>query len=326
MSKKTVLIMSTGGTIAAIGESGKSTGYVGGGLSPEMILNSVPGINNLANIKTEQICNVNSNDVSGKDWLKIAKRINELDGDSSVDGFVVTHGTDTIEETSYFMNLVCKTKKPVVFTGSMRPSTSLSADGPMNLYQSVLVAVTDESFNKPVMVVMNDHIHSARTVQKGSTYLLDAISSPELGILGYIRSDSVFFINNGLVVKNTSNTEFDISDVNNLVKVNIVYYSIDADIEMLEKALEISDGVVIACAGEGGASSEFREAIDKSKIPVVISSRSMQSSILEVQIRSNTSIPATYLNPQKAAVLLKVALSTNPNRTNDELKRIFAEY
>lgn len=192
MIKKTVLIMSTGGTIAASGVPGKSTGYVGGGLSPEIILESVPGINNLANIKTEQICNVNSNDVTGEDWLKIAKRINELDSDASVDGFVITHGTDTIEETAYFMNLVCKTKKPVIFTGAMRPSTSLSADEPMNLYQSVLVAVNDEAIDKPVMVIMNDQIHSARAVQKGSTYLLGGISSPELGILGYIRSDSVF--------------------------------------------------------------------------------------------------------------------------------------
>lgn len=326
MPKKTVLIMSTGGTIAAIGESGKSTGYVGGGLSPEMILESVPGINNLANIKTEQICNVNSNDVTGDDWLKIAKRINELDADASVDGFVITHGTDTIEETSYFMNLVCKTKKPIVFTGSMRPSTSLSADGPMNLYQSVLVASADESTNKPVMVVMNDHIHSARTVQKGSTYLLDAISSPELGILGYIRSDSIFFVSNGLRVKNTIDTEFDISDVSSLAKVNIVYYNIDASVEMLNKALEISDGIVVACAGEGGASTEYREIIENSKVPVVISSRSMQSSVLEVQICSSVSIPATYLNPQKAAVLLKVALSTNPNTSISDLKRIFSTY
>lgn len=326
MSKKTVLVISTGGTIAASGVPGKSTGYIGGGLTPESIIDSVPGIKNLANITAEQVCNVNSNDVTGDDWLKIAKRINELDSDAGVDGFVITHGTDTMEETAYFMNLVCKTKKPVIFTGAMRPSTSLSADGPMNLYQSVLVAVNDEAIDKPVMVIMNDQIHSARAVQKGSTYLLGAISSPELGILGYIRSDSVFFIHNGKAVRNKTESEFDINNVEKLAKVNIVYYNIDADVEILKTAMDISDGVVIACAGEGGISLKHREIVANSNVPVVVSSRSMQSSILDVQICSDVSIPATYLNPQKAAVLLKVVLSTNPNCTIQELKRIFISY
>lgn len=326
MTKKTVLIMSTGGTIAAAAEPGKSTGYIGGGLSPDVILESVPGIEKVANIQTEQICNVNSNYITGQDWLKIANRINELDVNDSVDGFVITHGTDTIEETAYFMNLVCKTKKPVVFTGAMRPSTSLSADGPMNLYQSVLVAVNNEAVDMPVMIVMNDQIHSARAAQKDSTYLLNAISSYELGVLGYIRGDEAYFIHSGKVVKNKTETEFDISGIQQLAKVNIVYYSIGADLEMLKHAVEISDGVVVAGAGEGGMSHEHREFIKKSKVPIVTSFRSTPSSVTGVQIRSEASVPSTYLNPQKAAVLLKVALSTNPNRTIEDLKRIFDLY
>lgn len=326
MDKKTVLIMSTGGTIAAVGDPGKSTGYIGGGLSPEVVLGSVPGLEEIANIQTEQICNVNSNYITGQDWLKIANRINELDADPSVDGFVITHGTDTIEETAYFMNLVCKTKKPVVFTGAMRPSTSLSADGPMNLYQSVLVAVNDEAIDMPVMIVMNDQIHSARAAQKDSTYLLNAISSYELGVLGYIRGDDAFFIHSGKVVKNKAETEFDISGVQQLAKVNIVYYSIGADIEMLKHAIKISDGVVVAGAGEGGMSHDFREVIKKSKVPIVTSFRSTPSSVTGVQIRSEASVPSAYLNPQKAAVLLKVALSTNPSYSIQDLKRIFISY
>lgn len=181
----------------------------------------------------------------------MANKINNLEKDDSVDGIVVTHGTDTMEETSYFMNLVCKTTKPVVFTGSMRPATSLSADGPMNLYQAVLVAACDEAKNKPVMAVMNDTIMSARAFQKTSTSSLDTMKSASLGELGVVRDNNVVFTNIGRETLCTVESEFDISQTSTLPRVNIVYFSVDADTEMLAHAINISDGVVIAGAGAG---------------------------------------------------------------------------
>lgn len=139
--KPVVYILATGGTIAGVGASETSSGYTSGVVSVDQILSSVPEIKDIAQIKGEQVVNIPSQDISEKDWLIIAKKVDELLSQEDVDAVVITHGTDTMEETAYFLNLVINSEKPIVLVGSMRPSTALSADGPMNIYQGVCVAV-----------------------------------------------------------------------------------------------------------------------------------------------------------------------------------------
>lgn len=307
-SKKTVLVLATGGTIAGSGEEGKETGYTSGTLSVDSMIKSVPKIEEIANIRTEQIANINSDDIDDQIWLRLARRINEIDKDISIDGIVITHGTDTMEETAYFLNLVVKTNKPVVITGSMRPSTALSADGPMNLYQSVLVAADDKSWDKPVMAVLNDNIMNSRVFQKTSTSSVDAMKTSDIGLLGVVRDNHVLYLNDVDDATFKLKTEFSIDGVDKLPKISIVYFHVDADIDILKNAINNSDGVVIAGAGAGEYSKKFKEVIESSSKPIVVSSRVNNGLILQESILSQKTIASSYLNPQKAAVLLRVAL------------------
>ena len=167
--KANIVILATGGTIAGAAATGTQSGYTSGAVTIDAMLTAVPGIKDLANIKGEQVSNVGSQDMSFDIMLTLAKRINELTAKSDVDGIVITHGTDTMEETAFFLNLVVKSDKPVVMVGSMRPSTAVSADGPLNLYNAVGVAVDSKAKGRGVMVVMNDWIHGAHSLTKTST-------------------------------------------------------------------------------------------------------------------------------------------------------------
>jgi len=164
-----VVVLATGGTIAGAGTSSTGSAYTSGQVKIEAMIDAVPNIRELANLRGEQIANVGSQDMSVKVWLDLANRINELLKGPDVDGIVITHGTDTQEETAYFLNLVVKSDKPVVLTGSMRPSTALSAEGPLNLYNAVAVAASPKAKGKGVVVVMNDEIHGAHNVKKMMT-------------------------------------------------------------------------------------------------------------------------------------------------------------
>ena len=172
--KENIVILGTGGTIAGSGSPGKTTGYQPGALDIQTVINSVPGLSDLANISGEEVTNVNSDDITEKDWLFLTRRINKLSKLDDVDGFVITHGTDTLEETAFFLNLTIKTDKPVVTTGSMRPATALSADGPFNLYQAVSLAANPQASGLGVLTVFSDAIFSARYVQKASTFHTNA--------------------------------------------------------------------------------------------------------------------------------------------------------
>lgn len=321
--KGTVVILATGGTIAGSGEEGKETGYTSGSLSVDSLIEAVPGTEDVSNIETIQICNINSDDINDDIWLTLANTINNLAKDENVSGFVITHGTDTLEETAYFLNLTVKTDKPVVITGSMRPATSISADGPMNLYQSVCVASSLEAKGKGVLVVFSDKIFSARSVTKTSTYNVMAISSGETGSIGIIRNNEVYFYEES-IKKHTLNSEFDISETKELPSVNVVYFNANANPKILEYTASISDGIVIAGAGAGEFSKEYIDVINKLHIPVVISSRIDDGLITQDAVLCENTVAANNLSPQKATILLKLSLL----KTNDqnELIRIFSEY
>src|SRR5262245_61987111 len=161
-----VKIIATGGTIAGHAARPSDAAYTSGQLGVDALLKAVPTLSRLARVSSEQISNVGSQDMSDAIWLKLAKRINELAASPDLDGIVITDGTDTMEETAYFLNLVVKTHKPVVLTGSMRPSTSFSADGPLNIYNAVAIAADPEAVGRGVLVSLNDQIHSAHDVTK----------------------------------------------------------------------------------------------------------------------------------------------------------------
>ena len=164
--KKTIAIAATGGTIAGTGEAGKTAVYHAGEMNVESILETIPMIQNVADIETVQLFNVDSNEMDEEKWITLANQLNELAARPDIDGIVVTHGTDTLDETAYFLNLTVYTQKPVVLTGAMRPATATSADGPFNLYQAVCLAASDDARGQGVMAVFSNTIYSGRDIQK----------------------------------------------------------------------------------------------------------------------------------------------------------------
>ena len=318
-----IVVLATGGTIAGVGEAGKTAGYTPGALTAEELLFAVPELADVAPIEAIQICNVNSDDITAEVWLTLANKINELAEDPAVKGFVITHGTDTMEETAYFLNLTVKTDKPVVLTGSMRPATSISADGPMNLYEAVCVAASDEAVGKGVLIVFSDRIYAARSVTKTSTYNVMAISAGEMGAMGVVRDGTVFLYEDPSKA-HTTETEFDITGLSTLPRVSILYFSVDADPELLRFAAERSDGLVIAGAGAGEFSEAWIEIINDLSIPVVISSRIDDGVITKDNLLCGNTVAANNLSPQKAAILLRLALTGDASQEN--LEKLFLQY
>ena len=175
-----IKVLATGGTIAGAGQAATESSYTSGQVGVDQLVAAVPEIKNLADISGEQVVNIGSQDMNNEVWLKLSKRVNELLAQDDVDGIVITHGTDTMEETAYFLNLTVKSQKPVVLTGAMRPATAVSADGPLNLYNAVAVAADPAAANRGVLVVMNDRIHGAHAASAFSSRALENTSSRAL--------------------------------------------------------------------------------------------------------------------------------------------------
>ena len=191
-SKPIVYVLSTGGTIAGSGSSATDlSNYKPGAILGEQLVKAVPQISQIADVRVEQIVNVRSSDLTIENWLTLAKRIQAILKETpSVSGFVVTSGTNTLEETSYFLNLTVRSDRPVVLVGAMRPATAISADGPLNLLNAVKTAIAPESRGKGGLIVLNDEINAARDTTKTNTLRVETFRAPELGILGYVDEDA----------------------------------------------------------------------------------------------------------------------------------------
>src|SRR6188474_1251192 len=311
--KPNITILATGGTIAGAAATGTQAGYTSGAVTIDTMLAAVPGINELANIKGEQVSNVGSQDMTFDIMLKLAKRINELAKSPGVDGIVITHGTDTMEESAFFLNLTVKTDKPVVMVGSMRPSTAVSADGPLNLYNAVGVAADPKAKGRGVLVVMNDTIHAAHSLTKTSTTAVQTFLSPIRGVVGtaaYGKND--FF--SSPEWKHTTQTEFDISAVTTIPRVDIIYASMDMSPALIDASATGAKGIVIAGVGNGNmnkASVDAAAAAVKKGVVVVRSSRVATGLIgrnVELDDDKLGFIASDELNPQKARILLSLAL------------------
>ena len=313
MAKKRIVVLTTGGTIAGVGESGKDTGYVSGQVPGRDLVASVPELAEYADVSVEEVCNINSDDITDRIWIALANRVKELQEDESVDGIVITHGTDTMDETAYFLSLAVKCEKPVIFTGSMTPSTAKNPDGPANLLGAVRVAagfaVDDDPPENSVWVYFAGSLFDARNVQKCSASALDAMGVDAAGDGSDLNAPR-------------EKNFFDVSKLESLPRVNVVYFSVDANPKVLEYAACVSDGLVIAGAGSGEFSKAWAEKLEAIDIPVVIASRTNHGVVTLNETLASGRICAGTLAPQKAAVLLRLCLTVSENPR--VIKKFFA--
>jgi len=326
--KPVVWVLSTGGTIAGQGATSTSlTQYKGSVVSGAELVKAVPEIAQIAEVRVEQIANVGSPNITLAHWLTLANRINRIfSEDPGTAGVVITHGTNTMEETAYFLSLTVKHDRPVVLVGSMRPGNAISADGPLNLLNAVRMAAAAEARGKGVMVVLNDEIHAAREVTKTNTLRVETFRSPDFGYLGYVDGDKISFYR-APVRRHTTRSEFDVSGLKELPAVEIVYSYVQASPVMIQ-ALAASGvkGIVVAGTGAGLMTNVERDALAKIRGPVIVRSNHTGSGRVSARDEYDAlgMIPADNLNPQKARILLMLALT----KTTDlkEIRRIFEEY
>jgi L-asparaginase len=296
----------------------------------QQLIGVVPQAQTLASLRGEQISNIGSQDMNDEVWLKLARRVNELATGSDVDGIVITHGTDTIEETAYFLNLVVKTRKPVVLTAAMRPSTALSADGPLNFYNAVAVAANKNAAGRGVLVVINDWIHGASSLTKTSTTAVQTFLSPLRGLIGTVAYGQAEFYR-GPVGRNTVDSEFSLEHVSALPRVDIIEAYENMDGALIEAAAAAgAKGIVVAGVGNGNmtqAALDSLAAQSKKGIVCVRSSRVVTGRVVrnvEVDDDKLNLVASEDLSPQRARVLLRLAL-LEP-RSLADMQRIFEEY
>ena len=308
-----VRLLATGGTIAGAQTEGR--GYAAATISTEALLAAVPELTTLAQIEVEQVARIGSQDMDEVVWLKLSGRAQAALDDPAIAGVVITHGTDTMEETAYFLNLVLQTTKPVVLVGAMRPATAISPDGPMNLYNAVAVAIDPIAADRGVLVVTNDEIHFAREVSKTNTTQVGTFKSPNRGLAGLVNRGRLHFFG-PTVRRHTAASEFAPIPVTELPRVDIIYAHAGLRRDLIDAAVQAgARGLVIAGVGAGnlstGALAACADAV-KAGVMVVRSSRT-GGGVVERNIEINDDkhglIVAEELNPQKARVLLMLGLS-----------------
>jgi L-asparaginase len=326
--KAQVVVLATGGTIAGAGGAGY--GYSSGELKIDDLIKAVPNIDKLARLSGEQVANIGSQDMNDAVWLKLAERVNAVLARPEVTGVVITHGTDTMEETAYFLDLVTKSDKPVVLVGSMRPATAISADGPGNLYNGVATAANPDAKGRGVLVLLNDTIHDARNVIKTNTTSVETFESPNRGPAGLIHSGTIHWFER-MDKRHTTKSEFNVAGVKALPRVDIVYAHSNMDPKLIEAAIQSgAKGIVVAGVGDGNMPKAVLESLAaavKKGIVVVRSTRLESGLVLrnnEVDDEKMGFVASGELNPGKSRVLTQLALTktTDPKT----VQRMFNEY
>jgi L-asparaginase len=330
-SKPHVVILATGGTIAGAQAKPGEYGYQSGTFNVNDLIKAVPDLNKLANITGEQVANIGSQDMNDQVWLKLAKRVNEVLKSPDVDGVVITHGTDTMEETAYFLNLVVKSDKPVVLVGSMRPATAVSADGPGNLYNAVAVATDRAAQGRGVLVVMNDEIHAARNVEKMNTTNVQAFGSPERGPQGLVNTGKIKWFEPP-IQRHTDRSEFAVENLDKLPRVDILYAYSNMPTDLIDTAVKDgAKGIVIAGVGDGNmtkqAATELEKVAKQKGVLVVRSTRLPTGVVLrnnEIDDDKAGFVASGELNAQKSRVLAQLSLT----KTSDpkKVQQLFNAY
>lgn len=324
-----VHILATGGTIAGVGEKGMTGGYAPGVLPIGKLVEGLPGLDEIAHVTGEQFLSINSDDMTGANLVALVKKINRLADSGDFDGFVITHGTDTLEESAYFMNLTVKTECPVVLTGAMRPATATSADGPLNLLQSVALAASPEARGHGVLVAFNEGVYSARDVRKGNSFRTHAITGGDMGSLGLMRDEKPLFYHKSLKA-HTTQTEFDVSSLDRLPDVSVAAFHVDAQPGVLDYLASISQGLVVSGAGDGQVSLVWEarmRALAGAGFPIVRATRVPDGTVFRgagMPDEDMGTIAAGTLSPEKARMLLALALT----RTRDirRIQEMFTRY
>ena len=326
----TVVVLATGGTIAGAASTNVQAGYTSGQVGVEQLIAAVPEAKKLANLRGEQISNIGSQDMNDEVWLKLAGRVNALVAMPDVAGVVITHGTDTIEETAYFLNLVVKSQKPVVLTAAMRPATALSADGPLNFFNAVAVAANKDAAGRGVLVVINDWIHGAASLTKTSTTAVQTFLSPQSGLIGTVAYGTIVFYR-GPIGKHTAGSEFSLTGVTALPRVDIIMAHENMDGALINAAAAAgAKGIVIAGVGNGNLTQPAVTALAaqaKKGIVCVRASRVVTGVVgrnVELEDDKLGFVASLDKNPQKARVLLRLALLRQ--RSAADVQRIFGEY
>lgn len=314
-----VRVLATGGTIAGAQTSDDSREYHAASLSIEALVAAVPQIQSLATVELEQVAAIGSQDMNTEVWLKLAERVRAAVASPKISGVVITHGTDTMEETAFFLNLVIASTKPIVLVGAMRPATAISADGPMNLYNAVAVAAHPEAAKRGVLVVANDEIHFAREVSKTNTTQVGTFRATHRGLAGLVNAGRLHLYAPP-VRRNTVTSLFSRATAATLPHVEIVYAYAGMGRALIDAAVASgAQGLVIAGVGDGNLNRPaLAAATDAAKAGVVVvrSSRTGGGVVernIEVDDDAAGFVAADELNAQKARVLLMLALT----RTKD---------
>ena len=314
-------MITTGGTIASQeGEDGlepKTTG--------QQMLDLIPELQGLCEIDCVDLLNLDSTNMQPEEWAVMAKAA--FEGMKNHDGIVITHGTDTLDETAYFLTLTLNTPKPVVLTGAMRPATATSADGPFNLYQAICLACHGESYNRGVLALFSNTIYSGRDIEKVNNFKIDAFDQRSLGCLGYMQDQEVYFYTQTSKI-HTIKSRFN-KRIDSIKSVAIAFYYSGADAKILYDLASDHEGIVIAGSGSGNYSQAWLKAIEELSEKGTIfvrSSRISQGIVFDDEIFDphHLCISSNTLSPQKARVLLMLALTQTHDR--DEIREIFLQY
>jgi L-asparaginase len=328
-----VHFIATGGTISNRTE---------GRLTADELVKTMPGVAQYARLTTEQFANVASSELTVDQWLELSQRINSLFAeDKQLAGIVVTSGTDTLEETAFFLHLTVRDVRPVVLVGAMRNASTLGYEGPANLLEAIRVAATPEARDKGVLVVLNDEINSARDVTKTDARRLHTFRSRTHGLLGVVDSDRVVFFRQ-LLQRHTSRSEFDVNAITSLPRVDVIMVYQSAPGDLIKAAVDNgAKGIVMATAGAGATSGTQNEGLTyaaRKGVFIVTSTRTGSGRITpptgrgrgrgeqseDQRIRRQFTIAAEDHIPVKARILLMLALTKTQDR--DEIQRIFSEY
>jgi L-asparaginase len=328
--KPRVIILATGGTIAGSGKSAERAGYTAGKIPIEDLIGAIPQAKNVAEISGEQISSIGSQDMTVEIWKKLAVRANEIFDKNEADGIVITHGTDTQEETAYFLDLLISSDKPVVLTGSMRPATAISADGPKNLYDAITVAASPKSKGKGVVVSFNEGIFDGRDVMKLSTTKVNAFASPNTGPIGQVYDGKVEFYQASMREVNEK-TPFTVKADTKLPRVDIVYMYADAPSDLIDLLVSKKvDGIVIAGVGNGNFNKAYMEAVKRAVAAGIVVCRASRAPsgrvVLEDEINDAElgTIVSDDLTPQKARILLMLGLTKTKDKK--QLQKYFFTY
>ncbi len=328
-----VALIITGGTIDSVGTDRLDLAWyieAGKRLGTGELLGQLPELKTIAHVKEVPFRRLPSHALVDKDWLDMVRTIHSIFDENKADGIVITHGTNTIEETAYFLNLTLKTDKPVIVVGAMRPSSAISADGYLNLVNAVKVAADPHSRGRGAMLVMNDTIYSGRDVTKNDTYRVQAFQSRDLGPLGFADADGSVVYYHQTVKKHTENTEFDVRNLQSLPRVDVVVSYVGADGNMIEAAAAVgAKGIVSAGTGAGRPTPAEDEAFDRvykeKGVIMCLCSRVASGRVVRSPgLAKRGFVAGDNLQPWKARLLLALALTKTNNA--DEIQRMFDTY